>query len=149
MHVLLQPTEIALRQSSSVAHLYAPGPRLKRVNQQSRSPSLNWLDFYSSTSLMRSRAIDDATDHARSDAKKYRTRSRKKVSGRCYKTRSVGLVEAETFFCLALNLFFSTPKTPFYSAWVVIESNHKKSKGSHCVMAKKISIAFIVPSFRV
>ena len=42
--------------------------------------------------------IDDATGHARSGAKKYRRRSRKKVSGRRFKTRSVGLVEAETFF---------------------------------------------------
>ena len=46
-------------------------------------------------------AIDDATGHAQ-NAKKFPTRSRKKVSGRRFKTRSVGLVEAETFFCLAL-----------------------------------------------
>ena len=47
-------------------------------------------------------AIDSATGHARSGAKKYRTRSRKKVSGRRFKTRSVGLVEAETFFLFGL-----------------------------------------------
>ena len=60
------------------------------------------LDFYLSTSWRPlTIAIDDATGHARSGGKKYRTRSRKKVSGRRFKTRSVGLVEAETFFCLA------------------------------------------------
>ena len=60
------------------------------------------LDFYLSTSLRPlAIAIDDETGHARSGGKKYRTRSRKKVSGRRFKTRSVGLVEAETFFCLA------------------------------------------------
>ena len=38
---LLQPTEIALRRSSSVAHLHARlGLRLKSLGQQSRSPSL-------------------------------------------------------------------------------------------------------------
>ena len=37
---LLQPTEIALRRSSSVAHLHARlGSRLKNLGQQSRSPS--------------------------------------------------------------------------------------------------------------
>ena len=42
MHDLLQPTEIALRpsSSSSVAHVYA---RLKSLGQQSRSPSLCWI----------------------------------------------------------------------------------------------------------
>ena len=45
-------------------------------------------------------AIDDASGHARSGAKKYPRadgRSKKKVSGRHFKTWSVGLVEAETF----------------------------------------------------
>ena len=38
---LLQPTEIVLRRSSSVAHLHARlGSRLKNLGQQSRSPSL-------------------------------------------------------------------------------------------------------------
>ena len=106
MHDLLQPIEIALRRSSSVAHLYA---RLDRGTKPRSTVKVSFpsLDFYLSTSLRPlAIAIDDATGHARSGGKKYRTRSRKKVSGRRFKTRSVGLVEAETFFCLASNVFF-------------------------------------------
>ena len=49
--------------------------------------------------------MDHTTGHAGSGAKKYRTRSRKKVSGRRFNTQSVGLVKAETFLCLALSPF--------------------------------------------
>ena len=99
MHDVLQPTEIALRRSSSGAHLYAPGSRLKAwVNSQDLLPFAWFLLVDFSLAI----AIDDATGHARSGAKKYRTRSRKKVCGRRFKTRSVGLVEAETFFLFGL-----------------------------------------------
>ena len=87
----------------------------QKPGSQSRSPSLGpLLDFYLSTSLLRSRLGDDATGYARSGAKKYRTRSRKKVSGRRFKTRSVGLVEAESFFCLAKYFFFLYRRIKFY-----------------------------------
>ena len=95
MHDLLQPTEIALRQSRSVTHLFTaqkPGPAVKIS-----FPLLDFLLVDFSLAI----AIDDATGHARSGAKKHRTRNRKNVPGRRFKTRSVGLVEAETFFCLA------------------------------------------------
>ena len=100
MHDLLQPTEIALRRSSSVAHLKVRLDRGSKawVKSQDLLPFVWFLlvDF----SLVI--AIDNVTGHGRSGAKKYRTPSRKKVSGRRFKTRSVGLVEAETFFCLVL-----------------------------------------------
>ena len=99
MHDVLQPTEIAFRRSSSVAHLYARLDRGSKaaVNSQDLLPFAWFLLVDFSLAI----AIDDATGHAWSGAKNYRTRSRKKVSGRRFKTRSVGLVEAETFFCLA------------------------------------------------
>ena len=105
MDDLLQPTEIALRRSSSssVTRLYArldPGSKAWVNNQDLPFAWFLLVDF--SLAI----AIDDATGHTRSGAKKYRTQSRKKVSGRRFKTRSVGLVEAETFFCLALLHFF-------------------------------------------
>ena len=97
---MLQPTEIALHRSSSVAHLYA---RLDRGSKPSvNSQDLLAFAWFLLVDFSLAIAIDDATGHARSGAKKYQTRSRKKVSGRRFKTRSVGLVEAEAFFCLAL-----------------------------------------------
>ena len=103
LHDLLQPTKIALRRSSSVAHLHARLDRGSKawVNSQDLLP-FAWFLLVDFSLVI---AIDDATGHARSGAKKYRTRSRKKVSGRRFKTRSVGLVEAETFFCLAQTWF--------------------------------------------
>ena len=100
MHDVLQPTEIAFHRSSSVAHLYVCLDRSSKawVNSQDLLPFAWFLLVDFSLAI----AIDDETGHARSGAKKYRTRSRKKVSGRRFKTRSVGLVEAETFFYLAL-----------------------------------------------
>ena len=79
--------------------LQAPESRLKSLGQQSRSRSL-CLIFTRRTFLSRLLSTTQLA-HARNGAKNYRTRSRKKVSGRRFKTRSVGLVEAETFFCLA------------------------------------------------
>ena len=76
MRDLLQPTEIALRRSSSVAHPYARPDRGSKawVNSQALFPFALFLlvDFLLAI------AIDDATGHARSGAKKYWTRSRKK-----------------------------------------------------------------------
>ena len=96
IHDVLQPTEIAFRHSSSVAHLYARLVRGSKawVNSQDLLPFAWFLliDFFLAI------AIDDATSHVQSSAKKYRTWSQKKLSGRRFKTRSVGLVEAETFF---------------------------------------------------
>ena len=105
MHGLLQPTGIALRQSSSVAHLYT---RLNRgskawVNSQGLLPFAWFLLADFSLTI----EIDDATGHARREAKTYQTRSHKKVSGRRFKTRSVGLVEADIFFSLALRKIFA------------------------------------------
>ena len=87
IHDLLQPTKIALRRSSSVAHthtyasLRAPGSRLKSLGQQSDQDLLPfaWFLLVDFSLVI---AIDDATGHARSGAQKYRTRSRRKVSGR-------------------------------------------------------------------
>ena len=109
MHDVLQPTEIALRRSSRVAHLYARLDRCSKawVNSQDLLPFAWFLLVDFSLEI----AIDDATGHTRSGAKKYRTQSRKKVSGHCFKIRSVWLVEAQTF-CLAL-LFFSYSFAPF------------------------------------
>ena len=85
-----------------VAHLFTHLDRGSKawvtVNISFPRPFAWFLPFDFSLAV----AIDDATSHAQSGAKKYRTRSRKKVSGRRFKTRSVGLVEAQTFFCLAL-----------------------------------------------
>ena len=99
MHDLLQPTESALRRSSSVAHLYVCLDRGSKawVNSQ----DLLLFAWFLLVDFSLAIVIDDATGHARSGAKKYRKRSRKKVSDRRFKTQSVGLVDAETFFCLA------------------------------------------------
>ena len=106
MNDLLQPTEIALHRSSTASHISSrTWITAQKPGSQSRSPSLGPLpDFYHSTSLLRSRSTRQLATHchARSGAKEYRTRSRKKVSARPFKTRSVGLVDGETFFCLAL-----------------------------------------------
>ena len=123
MRDVLQPTEIAFRRSSSVAHasLREPGSWLKCLGQQSRSPL---LDLYSSISLSRLRSMTQLA--AWNGAKKYRRRSRKKVSGRRFKTRSVGLVEAETFFCLALTRNFSdVPSITWYRGLTVYCSTVK------------------------
>ena len=73
MHDLLQLTAIALRRSSSIAHLYARLDRGSKalVNSQDLLPFAWFLlgDFCLAI------AIDDATGQARSGAKKYRTRS--------------------------------------------------------------------------
>ena len=53
MHDLLQPTEIALRQSSSFAHLYLCLDRGSKPGSTVKI-SFSLLDFYSSTSLLRS-----------------------------------------------------------------------------------------------
>ena len=84
MHDLLQPTEIALRRSSSVAHLEVRPDRGSKawVNSQDLLPFVWFLLVDFSLAI----AIDNATGHARSGAKKYRTRSRKKVSGRRFNT---------------------------------------------------------------
>ena len=98
MHNLLQPTDIALHGSSSVAHLYAPGSWLKSLGQQSRSPSV-CLIF---TRRLLSRDRDRRRNWPRTErSQKVSDANLKKVSGRRFKTRSVGLVEAETFYCLA------------------------------------------------
>ena len=70
--------------------LSASESRLKSLDQQSRSPSLCLIFTRRLLSRDSRRAIDNATGHARSGTKKYRTRSRKRVSGRRFKTRSVG-----------------------------------------------------------
>ena len=100
----MQPTAwIALHQSSTASHISsrtwiaAQKPGRVWVTISFPRPFAWFLPFDFSLAV----AINDATGHAWSGAKKYRTRSRKKVSGRRFKTRSVGLVEAETFFCLA------------------------------------------------
>ena len=74
MHDLLQPT--ALRRSSSVAHLHARLDRGSKawVNSQDLLP-FAWFLLVDFPLVI---AIDDATGHARSSAKKYRTRSKKK-----------------------------------------------------------------------
>ena len=108
MHDVLQPTEIAFRRSSTERRtsLRAPGSRLKSLGQQSRSPSLCLIFTRRLRSL--AIAIDDATGHAWSGAKKYRTRSRKKsvqsalqhTVGRASRSRDLflfGLIW--TFFC--------------------------------------------------
>ena len=79
--------------------MYISTPALNRgskswVNSQDLLPFAWFLLVDFSLTI----SIDDTTGNARSGAKKYRTRSRKKVSGRRFKTWSVGLVEAETFF---------------------------------------------------
>ena len=88
-----------------VAHLFTHLDRGSKawvtVKISFPEPFAWFLPFHFSLAV----AIDDATGHGRSGAKKYRKRSRKKVSGRRFKTRSVGLVEAETFFCLASSFF--------------------------------------------
>ena len=76
MHDVLQPTEKAFRRSSSVTHLYARLDRgsKARVNSQDLHPFAWFLLVDFSLAI----AIDDATGHERSGAKKYRTRSGKK-----------------------------------------------------------------------
>ena len=76
MHDLLQPTEIALRRSSSVAHLYVCLDRGSKAWVNSQDLLLfAWFLFVDFSLAI---VIDDATGHARSDAKKYRKRIRKK-----------------------------------------------------------------------
>ena len=106
MHDLLQPTEIVVRRSSSVVRLYVRLDRGSKawVNSQDLLPFASFLLVDFSLAI----ASDDATGNARSGAKNYQTRSRKKVSSRRFKTRSVGLVEAETFFLFGLKVSIDT-----------------------------------------
>ena len=62
MHDVLQPTEIAFRRSSSVAHLHA---RLHRGSKPGSTVKISFplLDFYSSTSLSQLRSTTELATH--------------------------------------------------------------------------------------
>ena len=78
--------------------LSTPGSRLKSLGQQSSSPSI-CLIF---TRRLLPRDHDQRRNWPHTERRqKVSDATSKKVSGRRFKTRSVGLVEAETFFCLA------------------------------------------------
>ena len=71
------------------------------MGQQSRSPSLCLI--FTRRLLSLSRDCDRRRNWPQTELRqKVLDAKSKKVSGRRFKTRSVGLVEAETFFCLAL-----------------------------------------------
>ena len=94
--------KIALRRSSSVAHLHARlGSRLKNLGQQSRSPSLCLIFTRRLLSHdCKRRWTTQLATHGAAP-KSIGREVEKKVSGRRFKAQSVGLVEPETFFCLA------------------------------------------------
>ena len=91
---------IAFRRSSSAAHPYvrSPGLRLKWVNSQDLLP----FAWFLLVDLSLSRDCDRRRNWPQTERRQNVSDAKsKKVSGRRFKTRSVGLVEAETFFCLA------------------------------------------------
>ena len=97
-----------------------PGSRVKSLGQQSRSSLC--LIF---TRRLLSRDRDRRRNWPRTERRQKVSEAKsKKVSGRRFKTRSVGLVEAETFFCLALCNFF-IKNQPQEDAMVQYESNRR------------------------
>ena len=104
MHDVLQPT--AYETVDRVASQIPTFVRLDRgSNGSTVKISFPLLDFYSSTSLSRLRSTTQLATHG-GVPQSIGREVEKKVSGLRFKTGSVGLVEAETFFFCFPNIFF-------------------------------------------
>ena len=137
MHDLLQPTDIALRRSSRVAHLYARLGRATKawVNSQDLLPFAWFLlvDFPEA-----SRDRDRRRDWPRTERRqKVSDAKSKKSSGWRFKTQSVGLVEAETFFCLALIIYLYSACSQSSSRWQRKVACHGRTDYRSCHLSKE------------
>ena len=121
MHDLLQPTEMALRQLSSVAHLYTSLVSTSRrtcgawIEAQKPGSTVKiafpLLDFCLSTSLRPvAIVINDATGHARSSAKKYRTRKSERSVRSAFQNTVGRVSRSRDLFLFGLKRFFYSAK---------------------------------------
>ena len=106
MHDVLQPTEIALRRSSSVAHLYVHLDRGSKawVNSQDLLPFAWYLLVDFSLAI----AIDDATGHTRSGAKKVSDAKSKKSVGSALQNTVGRVSRSRDLFLFGLMRFLNS-----------------------------------------